>query len=112
MTAPNTLVKEIEDKMKKTLEVLQHNFSSIRSGRASTGMVENIKVDYYGSQTPIKQMANITIPEPKTLLIHPWDISAIKMIEKALSESDLGIEPLVDGKVIRLFVPALTRERS
>ena len=111
MTAPNTLAKEIEEKMKKTLEVLQHNFSSIRSGRASAGMVENIKVDYYGTQTPIKQMANITIPEPKALLIHPWDVSAIKLIEKAILESDLGITPVVDGKTIRLVVPALTRER-
>ena len=111
MALPNTLVREVEDKMKKSLEVLQHNFSSIRSGRASTGMVENIKVDYYGAQTPIKQMANITIPEPKALLIHPWDVSAIKMIEKAISDSDLGIAPVVDGKGIRLVVPALTRER-
>ncbi len=97
--------------MKKSLEVLHHNFSSIRSGRASTGMVENIKVDYYGAQTPIKQMANITTPEPKALLIHPWDVSAIKLIEKAILESDLGIAPVVDGKLIRLVVPALTRER-
>lgn len=111
MTAPNLLVKETEDKMKKSLEALQHNFSSIRSGRASTSMVENIKVDYYGSQTPIKQMANIMIPDPKTLTIHPWDVSVIKLIEKAILESDLGIAPIVDGKMIRLVVPALTRER-
>lgn len=111
MSAPNVLARDIEDKMKKSLEVLQHNFSSIRSGRASTGMVENIRVDYYGVSTPVKQMANITTPEPKVLMIHPWDVSAIKMIEKAILESDLGIAPVVDGKIIRLVVPALTRER-
>jgi ribosome recycling factor len=111
MSAPNTIIREVEDKMKKSLEVLQHGFSSIRSGRASVGMVENIKVDYYGTHTPVKQMANITIPEPKTLLIHPWDASAIKLIEKAILESDLGITPVVDGKMVRLVVPALTRER-
>lgn len=111
MVTAASLVKETEEKMKKSLEVLQHNLSGIRSGRASAGMVENIKVDYYGAQTPIKQMANITVPEPKSLLIHPWDISAIKMIEKAILESDLGIAPVIDGKQIRLVVPALTRER-
>ncbi len=97
--------------MKKTLEVVQQNFSGIRSGRATTGMVENIRVDYYGSPTPIKQMANVTIPEPRTLLINPWDPSALKAIEKAIGDSDLGIAPMIDGKLVRLVVPPLTRER-
>jgi len=97
--------------MKKTLEVVQQNFSGIRSGRATTGMVENIRVDYYGSPTPIKQMANVTIPEPRTLLINPWDPSALKAIEKAIGDSDLGITPMIDGKLVRLVVPPLTRER-
>ena len=111
MVNPKTLVKDIEEKMKKSLEVLNHNFGGLRSGRANAGMVENLRVDYYGTATPLKQMANITIPEPKMILIHPWDVSALKSIEKAILESDLGISPVIDGKVIRLVVPALTRDR-
>ena len=105
------IIRESEDKMKRSLEAVQQNFSSIRSGRASSGMVENIRVDYYGAQTPLKQMANITIPEPRMIVLHPWDVSAIKSIEKALMDSDLGIAPIVEGKIIRLPVPPLTRER-
>lgn len=106
-----TVLTEAENKMKKTLDVLHQQFQGLRSGRANAGMVENIKVDYYGAQTPIKQLANIAIPEPKTLMIHPWDMNALKAIEKALLDSDLGITPILDGKVIRLNVPTLTRER-
>lgn len=106
-----SVVRWAEDKMRKSLEIVHQNFSSIRSGRASSGMVENIRVDYYGVPTPLKQMANIAIPEPRMILIHPWDVSVIKAIEKAIGESDLGITPVVDGKLIRLSVPALTRER-
>lgn len=106
-----TIVHETEDKMKKTLEALHHHFSSLRSGRANPGIVENIRVDYYGTMTPLKQMANITVPDAKVLLISPWDASALKAIEKAINESDIGINPVVDGKSIRLVVPTLTRER-
>ncbi len=95
------VIHDSEDKMKKSLDAVQQNFSSIRSGRASSGMV----------QTPLKQMANISVPEPRMIVLHPWDISAIKAVEKALMESDLGIPPVVDGKIIRLAVPPLTRER-
>lgn len=105
------VVKEIEDKMKKSLEVVSQNFAQVRTGRANTGMVEHLRVDYYGAQTALKQMANITIPEPRMIVIQPWDAGAIKMIEKAILDSDLGIAPVVDGKMIRLPVPALSRER-
>lgn len=97
--------------MKKTLDVVQQGFSSIRSGRAGAGMVENIRIDYYGAMTPLKQMANITIPEPRMILIHPWDVSALKAIEKGIADSDLGISPVIDGKMVRLVIPPLTRER-
>lgn len=105
------IIKDGEEKMKKTLDVLNGNFASIRTGRAGAGMVESIRVDYYGAQTPLKQMANITIPEPRMILIHPWDVSALKMIEKAVNDSELGLPPVIDGKMIRIVVPPLTRER-
>jgi ribosome recycling factor len=105
------ILKETEEKMEKTMSVLQQNFAGVRTGRASTGMVENLRVDYYGNPTPLKQMANITIPEPRMLLISPWDAGALKSIEKAISDSDLGISPVIDGKIVRLVIPPLTRER-
>ena len=111
MSTGKTLVHETEEKMKKTLDVVHQNFFGLRSGRANPAMVENIKVDYYGVLTPVKQLANITSPEPKMLMIHPWDAGAIKAVEKAISDSDLGITPVVDGKILRLTVPTLTRER-
>lgn len=110
VTAQNVL-KETEDKMKKTLDAVHQNFSSVRTGRANTGMVEHIRVDYYGTMTPMRQVANITIPEPRMLLISPWDVGALKAIEKALADSDLGISPVIDGKLVRIVVPPLTRER-
>lgn len=111
MSTSQAALREAEDKMKKTLDATQQSFAGIRTGRANTGMVENIRVDYYGNMTPLKQMANITIPEPRMLTIHPWDVSAMKAIEKAILDSDLGISPVIDGKIIRLAIPALTRER-
>lgn len=110
MSTQNVL-RESEEKMKKTLDATNQSFSSIRTGRANTGMVEHLKVDYYGAFTPLKQMANINIPEPRLLMISPWDVSALKAIEKAILESDLGITPVIDGKLIRISVPPLTRER-
>ncbi len=105
------ILKETEEKMEKTMHVLQQNFAGIRTGRASAGMVENLRIDYYGNPTPLKQMANITVPEPRMLLISPWDATALKAIEKAISDSDLGISPVIDGKIVRLVIPPLTRER-
>ena len=100
-----------EERMKKTLDVMHQHMSGIRSGRANPAMLDSVMVDYYGTQTALKQMANIAVPEPKSLVISPWDASVLKAIEKALLESNLGITPIVDGKSIRLNVPTLTRER-
>ncbi len=105
------LIKDTEERMKKALESINHNFAGIRTGRANTGMVESLRVDYYGNMTPLKQVANINIPEPRMITISPWDAAALKPIEKAISESDLGLSPVIDGKMIRISVPPLTRER-
>ena len=104
-------VAEAEEKMKKSLEVVNHNFASVRTGRANSGMVEHLKVEAYGSMMPMRQVANITIPEPRTIILQPWDPTVLKSLEKAINESDLGIAPIVDGKNIRLSIPPLTRER-
>ena len=111
MDTGKAVITDAEERMKKALDVMFQNCTGVRSGRASAGMVENIRVDYYGTPTPLKQIANITIPEPKMLLIHPWDVQALKPIEKAIMDSDLGIAPVIDGKLVRLVVPSLTRER-
>jgi ribosome recycling factor len=105
------IIADFEQKMKKTLDVVQQNLSGVRTGRANSGMVENIRVDYYGTPTPLKQLANISIPEPRTILISPWDAQALKPVEKAIGESDLGIAPMIDGKSVRIVIPSLTRER-
>ncbi len=110
MSTQNVL-RESEDKMKKTMESTNQSFASIRTGRANAGMVENLKVEYYGAFTPLKQMANITVPESRMIMIHPWDVSALKAIEKAVMDSDLGVSPVIDGKIIRISIPSLTRER-
>ena len=106
-----SVIRESEEKMKKALDVYGQHLSSIRSGRANPAMLDEVKADYYGSMTPLKAMANITIPDPKQLLITPWDASQVKAIEKAILDSNIGITPVVDGKTIRLNVPTLTRER-
>ena len=111
MSDSKTVFRESEERMKKSFEVVQQSLAGVRTGRANAGMVEHIRVDYYGSQTPLKQMANITVPEPRMILVQPWDASALKSIEKAVLDSDLGIPPVIDGKLIRLVVPPLTRER-
>lgn len=111
MDTAKAILHDSEEKMKRSLDSLGHQYAAIRSGRANPAMVDHLKIDYYGAMTPLKQMANISVPEPKSLVIMPWDASAIKFIEKAILESDLGINPIVDGKGIRLVVPTLTRER-
>jgi ribosome recycling factor len=100
-----------QEKMKKTLEVLLHEFDSIRAGRANAAVLERLRVEYYGAQSPIEQVASISIPEPRVLVIQPWDGSLLKEIEKAILTSDIGINPQNDGKVIRLTFPQLTEER-
>ena len=102
---------EYESKMKKTIEVLQSQFSAIRAGRANASVLDQIKVEYYGTPTPINQIASIGTPDPRTLVIQPWDSSSLKLIEKALMTSDLGINPANDGRVLRLVFPQPTEER-
>ena len=108
-------MKEIQNKlqqqMEKTIEALKHEFSTIRAGRANAQMLDKIRVDYYGTPTPINQVGSISVPEPRTLMINPWDKSAMKDIETAIRNSDLGLNPTNDGEVIRLNVPALTEVR-
>ena len=105
------LFKRTEEKMNKTIDALEREYKSIRAGRATAAVLERISVDYYGVPTPIHQMAAISIPEARTLLIQPWDASTLKEIEKAILTSDIGINPQNDGKLIRLNFPPLTEER-
>lgn len=102
---------EFTAKMKKTTEVLSSQFDSVRAGRANVAVLDQIKVEYYGTPTPIQQIASVATPDPRSLTIQPWDASSLKLIEKAILESDLGINPQNDGKVIRLAFPQLTEER-
>lgn len=104
-------LKLYEDKMTKTLEVLQEEFGAIRAGRANPHVLDKIKVDYYGTPTPLQQVGNVSVPEPRMLMIQPWDKSLIKAIEKAILTSELGINPNNDGSVIRLIFPEMTEER-
>ena len=105
------VVQETDTKMKKSIESTKREFSEVRTGRAHPGLIEGLHVDYYGTLTLLKQMASITIPDPKTIVIQPWDVTAIPEIEKAINNSKLGITPNNDGKVIRLSVPQLSKER-
>ena len=102
---------EIESKMNKTISVLQENFSEVRAGRANPAILNKIKIDYYGVPTPINQVAGISVPEARLIVIQPWDASILKEIEKEILKSDIGINPNNDGKVIRLSFPELTEER-
>ena len=104
------IIVKAEEKMKKTISVLKSDLSTLRAGRANPTMLDRIKVDYYGSPCPLSQVANISAPEPRVLVISPWEKSLIKEIEKAILVSDLGINPSNDGSVIRLVVPELTEE--
>ena len=104
-------IKVYEEKMNKSYDALQNEYSSIRAGRANPHVLDKLRVDYYGSPTPLQQVGNISVPEPRMLLIQPWDKSLIKPIEKAILTSDLGINPNNDGSAIRLIFPELTEER-
>ena len=97
--------------MKAATEAMSREFASIRTGRASAGLLDGIRVDYYGTLTPLNQMASVAVPDARTLSIQPWEANQLKAIEKALVASDLGITPMNDGKVIRLVMPTLTEER-
>jgi ribosome recycling factor len=108
-------VKDVEanakGRMDKAVTDLQHAMASIRTGRASVSIFDSLKVDYYGTPTPINQLANLHVPEPTLITIQPWDVSQIGVIEKAIRSSDLGLNPANDGKIIRVPIPALTEER-
>jgi ribosome recycling factor len=101
----------LKTRMEKALADLQHEMASIRTGRASLGILDQIRVDYYGTPTPLNQVANLHVPEPSLITIQPWDVSQIGAIEKAIRASDLGLNPANDGRVIRLPIPPLTEER-
>jgi ribosome recycling factor len=110
-----TSVKEVEasikTRMEKAISDLQHDMATIRTGRASLSILDNLRVDYYGTPTPLNQVANLHVPEPNLITIQPWDVSQIGLIEKVIRTSDLGLNPGNDGKIIRLPIPPLTEER-
>lgn len=103
--------KRTQDKMEKTLKALQEELKKVRTGRAQVSMLDNVKVNYYGTLSPLSQVASISTPDPKSFMIAPWEASILKEIEQAIIKSDLGLAPMNDGKVIRLKVPDLTEER-
>ena len=107
----HTLLEQAQDRMKKSVGVLREDLQSIRAGRATPALVEKLHVDYYGSPTPLQQVAQISVPEPRLLVIQPWDKSLVPAIEKVILKSELGISPTSDGIVLRLAIPALTEER-
>ncbi|MBI4864758.1 MAG: ribosome recycling factor [Candidatus Riflebacteria bacterium] len=105
------IYKELRDKMDKTVATLKDEMATIRTGRANPAILDRVRVDYYGTPTEIRQLASISVPDPRTLMIAPWDKGALKDIEKAILKSDLGLHPSNDGKVVRLAIPELTEER-
>ena len=105
------MIKKFEDKMQKSIESLEREYNSIRAGRANPHVLDKIKVDYYGTPTPLQQVGNISVPEPRIITIQPWETSLLKAIEKAILVSDLGLTPNNDGKTIRLVFPELTEDR-
>jgi ribosome recycling factor len=106
-----TVLKDVEARMSAALDALGREFATVRTGRASTALLESIRVDYYGTPTPINQMATISVPDARTLVIQPWDGGQLQTIEKAIMKSDLGLTPANDGKVVRLNMPTPTEER-
>lgn len=107
----NDSYKSFEERMEKSISVLKENLSRMRAGRANPAVLDKVEVDYYGAPTPINQLANISVPEARVIVIQPWDANSLKDIEKALQKSDIGINPNNDGKLIRLVFPPLTEER-
>ncbi len=105
------VVAAIEPKMGRAIEVMERDFQGVRTGRASTALVERIHVEYYGTPTPLNQLAGISVPEPHLIVIQPWDRGVLGAIEKAILKSDIGLTPNVDGTVVRLTIPPLTEER-
>lgn len=108
---PREKIKEAETNMKKTIDIIKRELASMRAGRATPALLDKILVNYYGTPTPVNQLANISVPEARLLVIQPWDKSSLPEIERAILKSDLGITPASDGTVIRLAIPQLTQER-
>jgi ribosome recycling factor len=111
MAAIEDFLADAKRRMDKSIEATHHEFNSVRTGRASPALLDRITIDYYGTQTPLKSLASISAPEPRLLVVQPFDPGAIKGIERAIQESDLGLTPSNDGKVVRLPIPSLTEER-
>jgi len=111
MNSIQEVMRNTEERMKKVVDVTKREFASVRTGRASTSLVEGMHVDYYGTQTPLKQLANISAPDVKLIVIQPWDPSSLGEIEKAIQQSNIGAMPTNDGKVIRISIPPLSEER-
>lgn len=107
----NQVCERANQKMQKALEALRNELSKMRTGRASPSVLDDVRVDYYGTPTPLKQIASLSVPDPRTIVIQPWDVSAASAIEKAIQKSDLGFNPMNDGKVIRIPIPPLNEER-
>lgn len=105
------LLQKCESKMSKSLENLKHEFTTIRAGRANPHVLDDVQVDYYGTPTPLAQVGNVSVPEPRMICIQPWDASMLKEIEHAINKADIGINPTNDGKMVRLVFPDLTEER-
>lgn len=105
------VLKDAEERMRKGIDVLKKEYSTIRAGRANPNMLDKVTVEYYGTPTPVNQLANISVPEPRMLVIQPWDKTSLPAIEKAILKSDLGLNPSSDGSAIRLIIPQLTAER-
>ncbi len=110
-TSVKDILHDTDDKMKKTLDAVSHEFASVRTGRASSALVDGIKIDYYGTPTPLKSLAAISVPDAKLIVIQPWDASIAGEIEKTILKSELGLTPVNDGKLIRLQIPDLSKER-
>lgn len=108
---PQTIKKNAEERMEKAVSALKKELASLRAGRASAALLDRVQVEYYGTMTPINQLASVTIPDARTMLIQPWDKSSLPEIEKAILKSDLGLTPSNDGSVIRISIPMLTEER-
>ena len=105
------ILADADQKMARAVDAMERDFQGVRTGRASTSLVERITVDYYGTQTPLNQLAGISVPEPHQIVIQPWDRAVLGAIEKAITKSDIGLTPNVDGTVVRLNIPPLTEER-
>ncbi len=107
----NDVYADTRDRMQKALENLERDYKRLRTGRASVSLVDGIRLDYYGTSTPLNQLATLTVPEPRTIVIQPWDATIIGDVEKAILKSELGLTPMNDGKIIRIGIPPLTQER-